>query len=118
MFLELLDHVADFRGGGELAVDEDVKQPVDQVANVDIRLVGVPSGYDRVQVNWILAHGDQRAGKYEGAELFTVEARVTDVEGDGVQVGEQVRPVTVELGPLVGLEGVLDRQRMQVEFLG
>jgi len=29
-----------------------------------------------------------------------------------------VQPVTVELGPLVGLDGVLDRQRMQTKVLG
>ena len=66
----------------------------------------------------VLADGDQRPGGGEGGQLAGGEPAGGRVQADGVGGEEVVVLVAVQLGPLVLLDGVLDRQGMQPELLG
>jgi hypothetical protein len=73
-------------------------------------------GDDPVDVERRLADRDDRARRDERAQLRDAQVQV-GLDRHGVDVDEQVGGVAVELGPLVVLDGVLDRQRVQVELL-
>jgi hypothetical protein len=63
------------------------------------------------------ADGDERPWGGEGGQLAGGEPAGGRVQADGVRGEEVVVLVAVQLGPLMLLDGVLDRQRMQPELL-
>jgi len=78
----------------------------------------VPAGHDPVDVEpVVLADGDQRPLGYEHRDLAGLQLAAGDVEADGVGAEEQVGLVAVELWPLVLVDRILDRQRVQPELL-
>ena len=66
----------------------------------------------------VLADGDEGLGGDEGGELAADQLRRRPVEPHGVGGEEQVIGVPVQFGPLMALDGVLDRERVQPELLG
>ncbi|GAA3058756.1 hypothetical protein GCM10020000_47000 [Streptomyces olivoverticillatus] len=71
-----------------------------------------------------MADGDHEVGAGEDHDLAGVDdlagggqLLVFDI-GDGLEDGEEDVAVALQLGPLVGLDGVLDGQRVEVEHLG
>jgi hypothetical protein len=104
-----------------VAVHDVVEQPVEQVADAvhdQVRAV-VPPLDQAVDVEAVvLADGDEGLGGDEGGELAADQLRRRPVEPHGVGGEEQVIGVAVQFGPLMALDGVLDRERVQPELLG
>ncbi len=104
----------------EVTVHDVVQQAVQQVADAELGQIraGVPAVHDGADVQpVILADGDQRPPGDEGGELAGGQFTRAGVQPRAVGGQEQVAAVAVELGALVLMHGVLDRQRVQPEFL-
>ena len=105
----------------EVAVDDDVEQPVEQETDAmdgEIRRT-VPTGehgVDREPV--VLADGDEPTVVDEGVDLGLVETAAVGVDAHRVAGQEEMRGIRVELGSLMGAERVLDRELVQAEFTG
>jgi hypothetical protein len=70
----------------------------------------VPARHDCLDVNAVaFADGDQRAWGDECGELVGGQLRGVRVEANGVRGQERMIGVTVQFGPLVGVDGVFDR---------
>ena len=120
-FADLVVVVVERLHGVEVAVDDDVEQAVEQEADAVGGEVGraVPAlehGVDREPV--VLADRDEPALVDERVDLGLVEAPCLGVDAHGMAREEQVGRVVVELGSLVGAEGVLDGELVQAELAG
>lgn len=77
----------------------------------------VPAGDDLIDAETlVLADGDQRLLGDERGDLTAPQHPGDGVQTHGMGGHEQVRVVTVELGPLPLVGGVLDGQIMQSEL--
>jgi hypothetical protein len=104
-----------------MAVDDQVQQPPQQEPDAVAGQVGraVPAAHHPIDVEpKVLADGDQRPWGGERGQLAGGEPAGGRVQTDRVGGEEGVVLVAVQLGPLMLLDGVLDRQRVQPELLG
>jgi hypothetical protein len=101
-----------------MPVHHHVEQPVEEKGNAALGGqggVGIPPLDEPRGVTRAFPYGDERALGHEGAHLGLAELRGVGGDVDGVHVEEQMARVALELGALVILHRVLDRQGVQVE---
>jgi len=118
--LELLHRVVQRLHRLEVAVHDEVEQPVQQVADAVMGEVevGVPALDDLADVQAVvLADGDQRVRQHERGDLAGGELPGGLIQPGAVGGHEQVRVVPVDLGPLPVEQRVLDGHRVQPELL-
>ena len=118
--LELLHRVVQRLDRLEVAVHDEVEQPVQQVADAVMGEVevGVPALDDLADVQAVvLADGDQRVRQHERGDLAGGELPGGLIQPGAVGGHEQVRVVPVDLGPLPVEQRVLDGHRVQPELL-
>ena len=104
----------------EMAVNDVVQQAVQQEADAELGQVGaaVPAFDDGADVQpVVLADSDQCLRGDEGAQFTGGQLARGHVQPCPVGGQEQVAAVTVELGALVFIDGVLDGQGVKPEFV-
>ena len=107
--------------GLEVVVDDQVEQPVEQERDSVAGQIGarIPAVDERVDVEPVVVlHRHERGFRDERRHLGGLQLAAVDVERDVVGVQKEVVGIAVELGPLVGGDGVLDREGVQVQLLG
>ena len=118
--LELLDRIVERLHRLEVAVHDEVEQPVQQEADAvpgEVRVV-VPALDDLADVQAVvLADGDQRVRQHERGHLAGGQLAGGRIEPRAVGGHEQVGVVAVDLRPLPVEQRVLDRDRVQPELL-
>src|SRR6266487_403788 len=120
LVFQVLDGAIQALNRVEVPINDIVEQPVQQVADAELRQVwaGVPALDDRPDVQpVVLADRYQRPRGDEGGEFARGQPAASGVEVRPVGGEEQMTAVAVQLGALALLHRVLDRQRVQAEFL-
>jgi hypothetical protein len=119
--LEVLDLLVQLLDRLEMSVHHVVQQSMQEEGHTMGGQVGpgVPAVQDLGDVEpVVLADGDQCTRGQEGGQLAGDQLSGAGVEADGVRGQERVVGVTVQLGPLVRVDGVFDRQGVQLELAG
>lgn len=117
---ERVHYVVEVQQRAEVRVDDVVDQAVEEESDaVHGQVRGVVPARDHlgdVEVGPPV-HGRQDVGREERGDLVRLQDPGALLARHRVGVEEQVPAVTVELGPLVLLHRVLDRQRVQAELV-
>ena len=116
--LHRLDRLLEGVGQSEIAVHHRVHDHISEV--VAAQAADAAAALDESlaegveQVVPALAEGDEQAGEDEQADLFVLHG-LRPVDTQGLEDDEQAVVDLLELGPLMGVEDVLEHQRVHLE---
>ena len=117
LVLELLEVARQRLDQRELAVDHEIDQRIDEIVDAEGAQPGArglqPVTHRLEDVELVVMEGDNVVLAEEDADLARVQ--LAFLVGRVVQHDEALALVEVELAPLMGVEHVLERQRMQIE---